>query len=109
MRQRQRAEIQFWERYRDEVLTQTRVVDPACGSGAFLIAAFDFLSRKYEEVNERLAALKTEDELGEFVGQRSLFDLTKTILNQKPVWSRPIAGVSGDYQALVVAEDGRAR
>lgn len=82
VRQRQRAEIQFWERYRDEVLTQTRVIDPACGSGAFLIAAFDFLNRKYEEVNERLAALKTEDELGEFVGQRSLFDLTKTILNQ---------------------------
>lgn len=82
VRQRQRAEIQFWERYRDEVLTQTRVIDPACGSGAFLIAAFDYLNRKYEEVNERLAALKTEDELGEFVGQRSLFDLTKTILNQ---------------------------
>ena len=82
VRQRQRAEIQFWERYRDEVLTQTRVIDPACGSGAFLIAAFDFLNRKYEEVNERLAALKTEDESGEFVGQRSLFDLTKTILNQ---------------------------
>lgn len=82
VRQRQRAEIQFWERYRDEVLTQTRVVDPACGSGAFLIAAFDFLNRKYEEVNERLAALQTEDESGRFVGQRSLFDLTKTILNQ---------------------------
>lgn len=81
-RQRRSAEIQFWERYRDEVLVQTRVIDPACGSGAFLIAAFDFLSRKYEEVNERLAALRTEDELGEYVGQRSLFDLTKTILNQ---------------------------
>ncbi|MEM8638058.1 MAG: DNA methyltransferase [Cyanobacteria bacterium P01_G01_bin.54] len=82
VRKRRVAEIEFWERYRDEVLTQTRVIDPACGSGAFLIAAFDFLSRKYEAVNERLAALQTQDKSGQVVGQRSLFDLTKTILNQ---------------------------
>ncbi len=82
VRQRRAAEIQFWERYRDEVLVKTRVIDPACGSGAFLIAAFDYLNSEYERVNEQLAALKTADETGEFVGQRSLFDLTKTILNQ---------------------------
>lgn len=81
-RQRREAEIKFWERYRDEVLVKTRVIDPACGSGAFLIAAFDFLNRQYERVNEQLAALQTEDETGQYVGQRSLFDLTKTILNQ---------------------------
>ncbi|MGG6238373.1 Eco57I restriction-modification methylase domain-containing protein [Nodosilinea sp. AN01ver1] len=82
VRQRRAAEIQFWERYRDEVLVKTRVIDPACGSGAFLIAAFDYLNSEYERVNEQLAALKTADDTGEFVGQRSLFDLTKTILNQ---------------------------
>lgn len=80
--QRRKAEIEFWERYRDEVLVKTRVIDPACGSGAFLIAAFDYLNSEYERVNEQLAALKTADDTGEFVGQRSLFDLTKTILNQ---------------------------
>ncbi|MBD2428823.1 Eco57I restriction-modification methylase domain-containing protein [Phormidium sp. FACHB-1136] len=82
VRQRRKAEIEFWERYRDEVLVKTRVIDPACGSGAFLIAAFDYLNNEYERVNEQLAALKTADDTGEFVGQRSLFDLTKTILNQ---------------------------
>ena len=82
VRQRRAAEMQFWERYRDEVLVKTRVIDPACGSGAFLIAAFDYLNSEYERVNEQLAALKTADDTGEFVGQRSLFDLTKTILNQ---------------------------
>ncbi|WP_198808519.1 Eco57I restriction-modification methylase domain-containing protein [Leptolyngbya sp. BL0902] len=82
VRQRRKAEIQFWERYRDEVLVKTRVVDPACGSGAFLIAAFDYLNNEYERVNEQLAALKLADDTGEFLGQRSLFDLTKTILNQ---------------------------
>lgn len=67
------TEIKFWETYRDEVLKKTRVIDPACGSGAFLIAAFDYLSRQYERVNEALAVLRG--------GQRSLFDLNKTILN----------------------------
>jgi type I restriction-modification system DNA methylase subunit len=82
VRQRRKAEIQFWERYRDEVLVKTRVIDPACGSGAFLIAAFDFLNQEYERVNEQLAALQLADDSGQFVGQRSLFDLTQTILNQ---------------------------
>lgn len=80
--QRRKAEIQFWERYRSEVLAKTRVIDPACGSGAFLIAAFDYLNNEYERVNEQLAALETDDDTGEFVGQRSVFDLTKTLLNQ---------------------------
>ncbi|MEB3231114.1 MAG: DNA methyltransferase [Leptolyngbyaceae bacterium] len=82
VKKRQMAEVKFWERYRDQVLRKTRVIDPACGSGAFLIAAFDYLSREYERVNEQLAALKIKGESGEFVGQRSVFDLTKTILNE---------------------------
>lgn len=39
------------------MLKQTRVIDPACGSGAFLIAAFDYLMRQYQRVNQALAAL----------------------------------------------------
>jgi type I restriction-modification system DNA methylase subunit len=78
----QEAEIKFWETYRDEVLRKTRVIDPACGSGAFLIAAFDYLMREYERVNQAIAALELQgDGSAEFVGQRSLFDLNKTILN----------------------------
>ncbi len=67
-----KAEREFWEAYRDEVLKRTRVLDPACGSGAFLIAAFDYLLAQYERVNDALAAFEG--------GQRSLFDLNKTIL-----------------------------
>ena len=72
-KQRRSAEIQYWEAYRD-VLIKTRVIDPACGSGAFLIAAFDYLYREYERVNEALAILEE--------GQRSVFDLNKTLLNE---------------------------
>lgn len=81
-KQRREAEIKLWETYRDEVLRKTRVIDPACGSGAFLIAAFDYLMREYERVNQAIAALELQrDDSAEFVGQRSLFDLNKTILN----------------------------
>ncbi|MGB3267280.1 MAG: DNA methyltransferase [Microcoleus sp.] len=49
--------IKFWKSYRDEVLQKTRVIDPACGSGAFLIAAFDYLMQQYERVDRELNAL----------------------------------------------------
>ena len=71
-KKRQQIEVKFWEAYR-AIIVQTRVIDPACGSGAFLIAAFEYLSREYERVNTALAELKS--------GQRSVFDLNKTILN----------------------------
>ena len=54
----QKREIEFWESYRDEILVKTRVVDPACGSGAFLIAAFDYFASQYQRVNDNLRFLK---------------------------------------------------
>ncbi|BAZ85140.1 Eco57I restriction-modification methylase domain-containing protein [Dolichospermum compactum] len=54
----QKREIEFWESYRDEVLVKTRVIDPACGSGAFLIAAFDYFASQYQRVNDNLRFLK---------------------------------------------------
>ncbi len=60
------------EAYREEI-KQIRVLDLSCGSGAFLIAAFDALSREYDRVNGELAELNK--------GQATIFDLTKTVLN----------------------------
>ena len=67
------AWITVWTRYRTWLRT-LRVLDPACGSGAFLIAAFERLHHEYERVNASLAELRG--------GQREIFDLNKTILNQ---------------------------
>lgn len=64
------ALIAFWEAWQDE-LSKIRLLDPACGSGAFLIEAFDQLHATYEGSNDRLAELR---------GHRSLFDLDKRIL-----------------------------
>lgn len=50
------SEKAFWRAYL-AVLRDLTVVDPACGSGAFLVEAFDTLAREYRRVTERLAAL----------------------------------------------------
>ena len=66
------AQEAFWTAWRDRVLKRIRVVDPACGSGAFLLAAFDHLLAEYRRANEALDGLRK--------GQRSVFDLNRTIL-----------------------------
>ena len=42
--------IAAWEAYQNE-LRKIRVLDPACGSGAFLIAAFDALAQEFDRAN----------------------------------------------------------
>ncbi|WP_303312685.1 DNA methyltransferase [Hymenobacter sp. BT730] len=60
-----------WEQYR-QALENIRVLDPACGSGAFLIEAFGYLLREGQQVNQELAALRG--------GQTTVFDLDRHIL-----------------------------
>ncbi|MBX3435422.1 MAG: N-6 DNA methylase [Pirellulales bacterium] len=64
------ALVKFWEAWQDELAT-IRLLDPACGSGAFLIEAFDQLHATYQQSNDRLAELR---------GHRTLFDLDRRIL-----------------------------
>lgn len=64
------ALVGFWDAWQEE-LTTIRILDPACGSGAFLIEAFDQLHTAYQSSNDRLEELR---------GQRSLFDLDRRIL-----------------------------
>jgi SAM-dependent methyltransferase len=68
------AAIEAWEAYRED-LKRIRVLDPACGSGAFLVAAYDTLGREYDRVNGELAELRGHG------AQPTLFDLDKTVLN----------------------------
>jgi hypothetical protein len=63
------ALVRFWEAWLDD-LAALRVVDPACGSGAFLIETFEQLSSVYQQAHARLA---------ELLGPR-LFDVDRQIL-----------------------------
>jgi type I restriction-modification system DNA methylase subunit len=50
------AERTAWAAYRD-ALAKLRIVDPACGSGVFLVMAFDWLKAELARVNEKLVEL----------------------------------------------------
>lgn len=67
------AAMAAWTEYRDALKT-LRVLDPACGSGAFLTATFDRLHVEYSRVDQELLDLRGD-------GQRELWDLNRTILN----------------------------
>ena len=57
---RKSAELEAWQAYRDKIKA-LRIVDPACGSGVFLIMAFDFLKAELSRVNDKIAELEGKD------------------------------------------------
>jgi len=83
-----RALTRFWEAWQDDVLSKLRVVDPSCGSGAFLIEAFEQLYQAYERSNDRLEELR---------GDRTLFDLDRRILQNN------LYGVDLNGEAVQIA------
>ncbi|MDQ1352405.1 MAG: hypothetical protein QG657_2711 [Acidobacteriota bacterium] len=63
--------IAFWEAYKER-LRNIKVLDPACGSGAFLNQAFDYLYSEGRKVNDEISRLN--------LGQREIFELDRHIL-----------------------------
>jgi hypothetical protein len=55
--------VRFWEAWQDELAT-VRLLDPACGSGAFLIEAFDQLHAAYEASNDRCRRRRADAGVG---------------------------------------------
>lgn len=80
-KKRAKAELDLYRTYRDQVLAKTRVLDPACGSGAFLIAAYDFLLNEYKRVSEITSSIEWDLHKSRYEPM-DLFGLNKTILNQ---------------------------
>ncbi len=64
-------QLRGWEAYREKLIN-IKVLDPACGSGAFLNQVFDFLYTEGQFVNRELARLRG--------GQTDVFDIEKHIL-----------------------------
>lgn len=85
------AEKQAWAAYRDR-LTSLRIVDPACGSGVFLIMAFDFLKAELVKVNAKLAELEGKGMAG------SLLDPDSEILTHN------LFGVDVNSESVEIAK-----
>lgn len=81
-----------------EALRQIKIIDPACGSGAFLIQAYEVLEEKYLDVLEILAfhdlkkAEKLKDQTPDFILHDNLFgvDLSPEAveITQLALWLR---------------------
>lgn len=80
--------IKFWEAWQ-EVLKNLRILDPACGSGAFLIESFDQLHAYYDASNARLEELR---------GERTLFDPDRQILQHN------LYGVDLNAEAIQICQ-----
>lgn len=87
---RKGAEFEAWEAYRDRLKT-LRIVDPACGSGVFLVMAFDYLKAELTRVNDKIAALR-----GEHRGD--LFDPDSEILTNN------LFGVDVNAESIEIAK-----
>lgn len=86
---RKGAEREAWEAYRDRLKT-LRIVDPACGSGVFLVLAFDFMKAELTRVNEKIADLKG--------GALGLFDPDSEILTNN------LFGVDVNAESVEIAK-----
>lgn len=87
-KQAKASELAAWRAYRDRLM-RLRVVDPACGSGIFLVMAFDFLKREYDRVNGKIE---------ELAGVRELFDIDAEIL------SRNLYGVDVNAESVEITK-----
>lgn len=51
--------LNAWQEYR-KLISELKIVDPACGSGVFLVTAFDFLRAEYKRVNAKIEELQRD-------------------------------------------------
>lgn len=81
------AEKAFWRAYRER-LSKLRIVDPACGSGVFLVMAFDWLKAELTRCNLRLEEL----------GEGALFEVDSEILTHN------LFGVDVNEESVEIAK-----
>lgn len=81
------SERAFWHAYRGR-LSKLRIVDPACGSGVFLVMAFDWLKAELTRCNIRLEAL----------GEGALFEVDSEILTHN------LFGVDVNEESVEIAK-----
>lgn len=90
LNKREKQTLKALEAYRDYLL-QLKILDPACGSGAFLNQALNFLLSEHEFIDEGIKTLLGGNVLG-------LFDVKKGILENN------LYGVDINAEAVEIAK-----
>ncbi|SJZ67863.1 Eco57I restriction-modification methylase domain-containing protein [Selenihalanaerobacter shriftii] len=84
--------LEFYKEY-EERLKKIKVLDPACGSGAFLNQAFDFLLKEYQWIHRQIDLIQE--------GQRSIFGLESL---QKEILKNNIYGVDINESSVEITK-----
>ncbi len=79
-------------------LFSIKIIDPACGSGAFLIKAFDSIYNKYRDFNKQQESKRKTNNLSGFINDKSVARINEVILHKH------IHGVDLDSEAVELAK-----
>jgi len=81
-----------------EKLFSIKIIDPACGSGAFLIKAFDSVYSQYLKFNKEQESKRNTNNLSGFIDDKSISRINEVILHKH------IHGVDLDSEAVELAK-----
>lgn len=94
---RKSAELEAWQAYRDRLKT-LRIVDPACGSGVFLIMAFDFLKAELTRVDDKIAVMEGR------IGQQGKSDTQDLFDPDSEILTNNLFGVDVNVESIEIAK-----
>ncbi len=107
---RKQQHVAFWQAYLERLQT-LRVLDPSCGSGVFLVTAYDFLVAESERIHAELAQLGVNTPANDFrrdLLQNNLYGVDISAeavqITKLSLWLK----VANDHEPLVSLEHMRA-
>jgi len=98
--------LKLWEQYKI-ILRNIKILDPACGSGAFLAQTFDFLVKEWEIVFDIIKNLTNEKPVEKGIGlfttlprgyDKSISKIKKEIINNN------LFGVDLNYESVEITK-----
>jgi hypothetical protein len=106
--QDRKIQIEVWEKYK-EILKNVKVLDPACGSGAFLTQAFDYLLKEWQIVIDVLQKLYDKKLTSKLLGlfESSLNDEQQVINKiKKHIVNHNLYGVDLNQESVEITKLG---
>ncbi len=90
--------INLYLKENPDKLFSIKIIDPACGSGAFLIKAFDSVYNHYLDFNKQQESKRKTNDLSGFINDKSVARINEVILHKH------IHGVDLDFEAVELAK-----
>ncbi len=96
----------FWNDYLQKLLS-IKVLDPACGSGAFLVAAYDFLLKEYLLIQKEIALLNPPEPPENFIPKMKNgldFELVQKFDIENHIIKNNIYGVDLNFESVEITK-----